>query len=117
MDQQMFKILQEIGVFSLVLGRRNGGNRLRPIPIAHVAPVTQVRDVYEHVRASREKFLAAHPGLSSRMPAAAVPPPKPLRPADTAVARSLSRRLSSRGSFRRAAPELFCSASAWICCL
>ncbi|KAK9906755.1 hypothetical protein WJX75_007454 [Coccomyxa subellipsoidea] len=59
----------------------------------------KVRDVYEHLRECREKFLAVHPGLVSRAPAAAAPPPRPL-PADTKAARSLSRRLSSRTSFK-----------------
>ncbi|BDA46399.1 SPX domain-containing membrane protein At1g63010 [Coccomyxa sp. Obi] len=59
----------------------------------------KVRDVYEHVRESRERFLAAHPGLASRAPIAAAAAPKPL-PADTKTARTLNRTLSSKSSFK-----------------
>lgn len=65
------------------------------VPVAQC----QVRDVYEHVRESREKFLAAHPGLASRAPAAPTPAPRPL-PADTKSARTLNRALSSKSSFK-----------------
>ena len=55
--------------------------------------------MYEHVRESRERFLVEHPGLASRVPAAATPVPKPL-PADTKSARTLNRTLSSKSSFK-----------------
>ena len=77
------------------------GINLETLRMSQCVPVVwcQVRDVYEHVRESRERFLAAHPGLASRAPAAATAAPKPL-PADTKSARTFHRSLSSKSSFK-----------------